>query len=169
MSVQPSDIAIFLVSFAACAYCIVLSRRLKTLQNTKDGLGATIMALSQSTSAISSTTKEARMQAEEAACRLAQLLSESNQMCNQLELLTQDMKTTHLNMTQQINNTQIELSTTMRGILDQSRNRMMDMSALIGKMLDLTNIVTTDSGKLVHRIDDSITRPRTSRDYRYET
>ena len=169
MSIQPPDIAIFLVSFAACAYCIVLSRRLKALQNTKDGLGATIMALSQSISAISSTSKETRLQAEEVVSRLAQLLDESGQMCTRLEFLTQDMKTTHSNTTQQINDAQLELSTMMRGILDQSRNRIMDMSALIGQMHDLTNSVITESGEQVYRLDDSIAHSRTKQDYRYES
>ena len=58
MSIQPTDIAIFLVSFAPCIYCFVLSKRLKALQNTKDGLGATITALSTSISQMSSTTQD---------------------------------------------------------------------------------------------------------------
>ena len=41
LPIQPTDIAIFLVSFAACVYCFILSRRLKALQDTRDGLGAT--------------------------------------------------------------------------------------------------------------------------------
>lgn len=169
MSIQPTDIAIFLVSFAACVYCIVLSRRLKALQNTKDGLGATIMALSESISAISSTTKETRAGAEEVAARLAHLLAESNQMCARLESLTQSMKTTHTHTSQQVNKAQIELSTMMRDILDQSKERIMDMSALIGQMRDVTNTVVTDSGKLVYQIDESHAQSRTKQDYRYES
>ena len=61
MSIQPTDIAIFLVSFAACIYCFVLSKRLKALQNTKDGLGATITALSTSIAQMSSTTQDTRV------------------------------------------------------------------------------------------------------------
>ena len=68
--IQPIDIALFLVSLAACIYCVQLSRRLKSLQDTRDGLGATIMAMNKSVSAVSSATQETRNQAGELASRL---------------------------------------------------------------------------------------------------
>lgn len=83
--IQPIDIAIFLVSFAACIYCILLSRRLKSLQDTRDGLGATIMAMNKSVSAISSATFETRAQAGELADRLSRLMKEANETCARME------------------------------------------------------------------------------------
>ena len=83
--IQPIDIAIFLVSFAACIYCILLSRRLKSLQDTRDGLGATIMAMNKSVSAVSSATFETRAQAGELADRLSRLMKEANQTCTRME------------------------------------------------------------------------------------
>ena len=64
MPIQATDIAIILVSFAACVYCFVLNRRLKALQDTRDGLGATIMAMSKSIAAMSNSTKEHIAKAE---------------------------------------------------------------------------------------------------------
>ena len=63
MPVSPFDVAIILISSVACIYCIVLSRRLRALQNTRNGLGATIKALSDSISAVSATTDETRFHA----------------------------------------------------------------------------------------------------------
>ena len=83
--IQPIDIAIFLVSTAACVYCILLSRRLKSLQDTRDGLGATIMAMNKSVSAISSATFETRAQAGELADRLSRLMKEANETCARME------------------------------------------------------------------------------------
>ena len=82
--IQPIDIALFLVSLAACIYCVQLSRRLKSLQDTRDGLGATIMAMNKSVSAVSSATQETRNQAGELASRLSQLMKEADQTCERL-------------------------------------------------------------------------------------
>ena len=77
MPISPFDIAIILISSVACLYCIVLSRRLKALQNTRNGLGATIKALSDSISAVSATTDETRYHAGELATRLAHLIEDA--------------------------------------------------------------------------------------------
>ena len=77
MPISPFDIAIILISSVACIYCIVLSRRLRALQNTRNGLGATIKALSDSISAVSATTDETRFHAGELAARLARLIEEA--------------------------------------------------------------------------------------------
>lgn len=169
MTVQPTDIAIFLVSFAACIYCILLSRRLKALQNTKDGLGATIMALSQSISTMSTTTQDTRLQAGEIASRLAQLMDESSAMCTRLEVLTGTIKTTHDDAIGQVNSAQIELSTMMRDILDQSRDRILEMSTLIRQMRALSEQAGADGDVLAYRVAGSNTHPRSKSVYRYES
>ncbi len=169
MTIQPTDIAIFLVSFAACIYCIVLSRRLKALQNTKDGLGATIMALSQSISAMSTTTKDTRLQAGEIASRLAQLMAESGAMCTRLEVLTETIRTTHDGAIQQVNAAQMELSTMMRDILDQSRDRVLEMSTLIRQMRALSDSAAADTGALAYRVGDTHPHSRSKSVYSYES
>lgn len=95
MPVSPFDIAIILISSVACIYCIVLSRRLRALQNTRNGLGATIKALSDSISAVSATTDETRFHAGELAVRLARLIEEAKQASERVEVLTQRMNEAH--------------------------------------------------------------------------
>lgn len=95
MPISPFDIAIILISSVACIYCIVLSRRLRALQNTRNGLGATIKALSDSISAVSATTDETRFHAGELAVRLARLIEEAKQSCERVERLTQRLNETH--------------------------------------------------------------------------
>ncbi|WP_018148363.1 DUF6468 domain-containing protein [Henriciella marina] len=90
--IQPIDIALFLVSLAACIYCVQLSRRLKSLQDTRDGLGATIMAMTKSVSAVSSATQETRNQAGELASRLSKLMKEADATCERLEDLIQRLE-----------------------------------------------------------------------------
>ena len=95
MPVSPFDIAIILISSVACLYCIVLSRRLKALQNTRNGLGATIKALSDSISAVSATTDETRYHAGELAARLARLIEEAKLSCAQIEQVTARLGEAH--------------------------------------------------------------------------
>ena len=91
MPISPFDIAIILISSVACLYCIVLSRRLKALQNTRNGLGATIKALSDSISAVSATTDETRFHAGELATRLARLIEDARHSCARIEALTHQL------------------------------------------------------------------------------
>ncbi|MEO1322513.1 MAG: hypothetical protein AAFV59_05840 [Pseudomonadota bacterium] len=95
MPISPFDIAIILISSVACLYCIVLSRRLKALQNTRNGLGATIKALSDSISAVSATTDETRYHAGELAARLARLIEEAKLSCAQIEQVTARLAQAH--------------------------------------------------------------------------
>ena len=95
MPISPFDIAIILISSVACIYCIVLSRRLRALQNTRNGLGATIKALSDSISAVSATTDETRYHAGELAARLARLIEEAKSSCERVETLTQRLNEAH--------------------------------------------------------------------------
>ncbi|MEL6416094.1 MAG: DUF6468 domain-containing protein [Pseudomonadota bacterium] len=95
MPISPFDIAIILISSVACIYCIVLSRRLRALQNTRNGLGATIKALSDSISAVSATTDETRLHAGELAARLARLIEEAKQSCERVEHLTKNLNEAH--------------------------------------------------------------------------
>ncbi|MEM1148361.1 MAG: hypothetical protein AAGA72_06250 [Pseudomonadota bacterium] len=94
MPVSVFDIAIILISSVACLYCILLSRRLQALQNTRNGLGATIKALSDSISAVSATTDETRYHAGELASRLARLIEEAKTSCTRVEGLIEDLRQT---------------------------------------------------------------------------
>jgi regulator of replication initiation timing len=138
MNFEPTDIAIVLVSFAACVYCFVLNRRLKALQNTKDGLGATIMAMSKSISAMSSSTQETRSHVGEMAIRLSSLIEEANKTCLRMEALQLTLEGTQQNAVDQVTATQTELGIMMRIILDQSKTRIMEMTTLMQRLRDLT-------------------------------
>ena len=95
MPISPFDIAIILISSVACLYCIVLSRRLKALQNTRNGLGATIKALSDSISAVSATTDETRYHAGELATRLAHLIEDARLSSTRVEDLIKRLEDAH--------------------------------------------------------------------------
>lgn len=134
MSIQPTDIAIFLVSFAACIYCFVLSKRLKALQNTKDGLGATITALSTSIAQMSSTTQDTRVRVESMATRLAHLIAEAEKTCQKLEATIASVDAAKANATDEVHNAQMDLYVMMRTVLDQSKERVAEMTGLMRQM-----------------------------------
>lgn len=141
MSIQPTDIAIFLVSFAACVYCFVLSKRLKALQNTKDGLGATITALSTSIAQMSSTTQDTRVRVESMATRLAHLIAEADKTCKKLEATIASVDTAKATATDEVQTAQMDLYMMMRTALDQSKERISEMTAVMRQMRVMTDEV----------------------------
>ena len=160
MTLQPTDIAIFLISTAACIYCIVLSRRLKALQNNKDGLGATIMAFSESVSAMSNVTKETRVQTGELAGRLAQLMEEAKATCTRIEDLTSHVEDRRTRAMEKVDRAQAELNTLMRSALEEAETRMNDMQVLTKQMRALTDGTTADIIQAIHRAAELQAQPQ---------
>jgi predicted unusual protein kinase regulating ubiquinone biosynthesis (AarF/ABC1/UbiB family) len=139
MTIQPTDIAIFLVSFAACVYCFVLSKRLKALQNTKDGLGATITALSTSIAQMTSTTQDTRVRVESMATRLAHLISEAEATCRKLEETIASVDLAKASATDEVHTAQMDLYVMMRTVLDQSKERVAEMTGLMRQMRTMSD------------------------------
>jgi predicted unusual protein kinase regulating ubiquinone biosynthesis (AarF/ABC1/UbiB family) len=139
MTIQPTDIAIFLVSFAACVYCFVLSKRLKALQNTKDGLGATITALSTSIVQMTSTTQDTRVRVESMATRLAHLISEAEATCRKLEETIASVDLAKASATDEVHTAQMDLYVMMRTVLDQSKERVAEMTGLMRQMRTMSD------------------------------
>lgn len=131
LAIQPTDIALFLVSFAACVYCIILSRRLKTLQDTRDGLGATIMAMNKSVAAVSSATRETRVQAGELTDRLAQMMREADKSCQRLSALQASVEASEGNLGRKADAVKSEVTSEMKLILQRSREEMREMKQLL--------------------------------------
>lgn len=144
-SIEPTDIAIFLVSSAACIYCFVLSKRLKALQNTRDGLGATITALSNSIAQMSSTTQDTRVRVESMATRLAHLISEAEKTCKKLEETIASVDTAKAAATDEVQTAQMDLYVMMRTVLDQSKERIAEMTTLMRQMRSLSDDADTSS------------------------
>ena len=138
MLVSPFDIAIILISAVACIYCMVLSRRLRALQNTRNGLGATIKALSDSISAVSATTDEARYHAGDLANRLAHLIEDARVACERVERLTDEMKRTESRSSERFDQVQKQTSGTMQEALDLSNDRLREITDLMTRMKELS-------------------------------
>lgn len=86
------DIAFILVSLVACVYCVVLSRRLKALQDTRDGLGATILALSQSIAQLSASSRNTKTEVAQSAVTLASHVEEARLSIQKLEALKSEIE-----------------------------------------------------------------------------
>lgn len=146
MPVQPTDIALFLVSFAACIYCVVLSRRLKQLQNTRNGLGASIKAMSDSVTAVSAATHETLNQAAGVATRLSALLTEANQACDRVAELTEQLDGAHTQTVRSMRAAQSEIRDSISQSLTQSRERLAEMQALMKRMEALRDAAPSSFG-----------------------
>lgn len=151
MPISPFDIAIILISSVACLYCIVLSRRLKALQNTRNGLGATIKALSDSISAVSATTDETRFHAGELATRLARLIEEAKLSCTRIEDATERLNEAHARA--ELHLKEAALAPAMVApppmpkapspVADDTEQKLSEISALMDKLKDLTEASVT--------------------------
>lgn len=124
------DISIALTSLAACFYCYVLGRRLTALQNTKDGIGAAVLALSKSTNAMNTSTKQTGEQAQFMARQLSKLLADAEAQCLKVEDLTLTMEGRHKAALLGIHDAQADLEQRIGKILDDYKIKISELSAL---------------------------------------
>lgn len=137
MSFEITDIVIILVSFATCGYCFVLNRRLKALQNTKNGLGATIVAMTKSISTMSASTQETRLQVRGMVTQLSKMLDDAHTSCARMEALKLELERSGKESISQAMATQTELNMMMRIVLDQSKLQASEMKTLMQQARDL--------------------------------
>ena len=130
MTTAIADIATALTSFAACVYCYVLGRRLKSLQNTKDGIGAAVLAFTKSADAMSETTKQTGEQAQIIAKRLTNLLAEAEQTCASVEDLTLDMGRRHKRAANEVTEKQAALEENMQKTLKDYHSQIIALGTV---------------------------------------
>ncbi len=165
---QLTDIALLLISSAACIYCMVLSRRLRALQNTKNGLGATIIALTDSVSAISASTRDTRQQAGELAVRLAAAIEDANQACLRLQQVS-DVATARQSAALAQTDAAHRLHTAdMLALITESKERITEMNTLSEQIRVLTNGTTETILQAIHRAANTTTLIQTKQASRYE-
>ena len=82
-----ADILLLVGALGLAAHCLVLSRRLRALARSDEGLGATIETLSQRVDALTRTAARATEEAEAAAARLATLTREAERREGELSFL----------------------------------------------------------------------------------
>ena len=138
MPIQPTDIAVLLISLAACIYCIVLSRKLERLQNTKDGLGATIVAFSESISAMAASSKETRTHVAQLATRLPKLIEEANLTCQKIEMTRATLEARHKEIMGDVDKAHDELNTLTCEALEGSRKSVLEMRSLMKAMHEMS-------------------------------
>lgn len=151
MDIQLTDISLFAVSFTACIYCFVLSRRLKTLQDTKDGLGATIVAFSKSIADMSSSTKETNLRAKQIAQNLTTAISAADASAIKISTLleTLDAKETHL--THNIAKATKDVDTDLQGVLNEAKVYAHEISTLLKEIKTIpTQARNSANGATIH-------------------
>lgn len=78
---------LLLVSGAACIYCFVLAKRLKRLNDTKDGIGASIVEMSAALSQTQQTLRLARQASVEGIDKLTVLIEDAEKKIPELDEL----------------------------------------------------------------------------------
>jgi thioredoxin-related protein len=86
------DILLILISSMACLYCLLLSRRLKKLQNLESGLGASILSLTDAIVQTTEAAQHARSSTEESVTVLRNLLLEAQNALPQVEARIESLR-----------------------------------------------------------------------------
>lgn len=167
MNIPVTDIVIIMVCLAACGYCALLNKRLKALQNTKDGLGATIVALSKSVSTMTNTTDQTRRQAGEFAERLASLLADADRMCERVAAQNQKMSETHSEVSTRVAEMHSELESSMYELLGESKERIIEMTALL-RQIQIYMQKSSNSNATIEAAHAPSNNPRPEARHRYE-
>lgn len=154
MPIDLVDVAILLVSSAACVYCVLLSRRLKSLQNTKDGLGGAVVALTASMAATSKTTADTRVQVAEMADKLVSLLAEAEKASEQLRSSTEALETARSTA----ETLQNGVSVAMKDFEDRAEERIGFMTDLIQNEISTAQAeMSAMTQRLISRWRDRVT------------
>ena len=85
------DFLLLAASGAACFYCWVLSTRIKSVTNTKDGIHSGIVALTQSAEEIQTAIASTKDAATENAATLEQLLADADKRIPELRDLMKQL------------------------------------------------------------------------------
>lgn len=80
-----ADVLLFAAALGAGGYCMILSRRLARLNSVDKGLGGAIAVLSVQVDDLTKALEEARSGSEATAERLASLMTEAENMANEIE------------------------------------------------------------------------------------
>ncbi|MEM8935800.1 MAG: hypothetical protein AAGC77_05280 [Pseudomonadota bacterium] len=93
-----TDFLLLAASGAACFYCWVLAKRIKTLTNAEEGFGAGVVALTQSADEMKTAITETKTSAEQTAAQLEALVKDADErarvlkeLLNQLTEMTEDV------------------------------------------------------------------------------
>lgn len=144
MTFQPTDIALVVISAVACIYCFLLGRKLKALQNTKDGLGATIAAFTKATTEISAATHQSCQQASQQATKLFGLIGEANATCSKLQQLALETEARLEKAAEESENSSKALEAHFDEILKDAKAQNEELTALSEQMRVLSS-QTTDA------------------------
>lgn len=104
MPVAPIDIALLLVALVASAYCFLLNRRLRALHDTREGMGNTILALSETISKMNSVTEASGRQARSMAEALDLQMRKTKALSEKMEQLVSRGEETSKVLASQIGN-----------------------------------------------------------------
>ena len=142
MTIQPTDIALIVISLIACLYCVLLGRKLKALQNTNDGLGATIAAFTKATAEISAATQQSCIRASQQATKLSQLIGDSEVACRKLKQLADETENRLGVVTRESRETSKAIESHLDEILKDAKEQNSELTALTEQMRVLSSQTT---------------------------
>ena len=144
MPIEPTDIALVMISLVACLYCFLLGRRLKALQTNKDGLGATIDAFTKATAEISVATHQSCQRASQQATVLSGLIKDAEAVCGKLKQTAQETEMRMSQAAEKSEDASQAIESHLKEILNDARDQNAELTKLTEQMRVLSS-QTTDA------------------------
>lgn len=144
MVIEPTDIALVLISLVACLYCFLLGRRLKALQTNKDGLGATIDAFTKATAEISVATHQSCQRASQQATVLSGLIRDAESVCGKLNQTARETEKRLSLAAEKSEDASVAIEAHLKEILNDAREQNSELTKLTEQMRVLSS-QTTDA------------------------
>ncbi len=128
------DIILILVSGSACLYCWLLNKKLKALQDMKQGLGASIVTLSKAVSKTSLAAHDAKLSAAESVEQLRKLLEDVETSIPKIDMMLESLERSSQRTINETKSMQEELVATLRPLLNEAQDQAGNLSAIISEV-----------------------------------
>ncbi|WP_306252764.1 hypothetical protein [Parvularcula sp. IMCC14364] len=128
------DIILILVSGSACLYCWLLSRRLKALQDTRKGIGASIVGLSTALSKTTIAAQEARHSTTQSVEHLQKLLEDVDASIPKIEMMLENLEISSQRTCAEIETGQKQAAATISPLLSEAKERATTLSVIVAEI-----------------------------------
>ncbi|MCI5047438.1 MAG: hypothetical protein MRY59_08035 [Aquisalinus sp.] len=128
------DIILILVSGSACLYCWLLNRRLKALQDTRKGIGASIVGLSTALSKTTIAAQEARHSTAQSVEHLHKLLEDADACIPKIEMMLENLEISARRTRNEIDASQQQATASISPLLSEAKERATTLSVIVAEI-----------------------------------
>lgn len=139
------DIILILISGSACFYCWLLNKRLKSLQDMKKGLGASIVTLSATLTRTNVAAQEAKLSTASSVATLDRLLCDVKKSISQTDAMLESLDRRAKKATNETKAMQTEVTDTIKPLLQEADKKAKNLFKIINEVNHYTAHLVSSS------------------------